>query len=90
MIFKPCLFNQTNNALTVNAGLQHRSHSNITLGIVGEPTVKKTLNDLGISAANPLLSNFTPEVETNVIQQSNLTQSYEDEYDDFQQIEGFC
>ncbi len=25
----------------LNAGLQHRSHSNITLGIVGEPTVKK-------------------------------------------------
>jgi hypothetical protein len=45
------------------------------------------LNDLGISAPNPLLSNFTPEVETNVFQQSNLTQLYEDEYDDFQQIE---
>ena len=49
----------------------------------------ETLNDLGISAANPLLSNFTPGVETNVFQQSNLTQLYEDEYDDFQQIEGF-
>ena len=47
------------------------------------------LNDLGISVANPLLSNFTPGVETNVFQQSNLTQLYEDEYDDFQQIEGF-
>jgi hypothetical protein len=34
------------------------------------------------------LSNFTPGVETNVFQQSNLTQLYEDEYDDFQQIEG--
>jgi hypothetical protein len=45
------------------------------------------LNNLGISAANPLLSNFTPGVETNVFQQSNLTQSYEDEYNDFQQIE---
>ncbi len=41
MIFKPCQFNQANNAPTVNADLQHRSHSNITLGIVGEPTVKK-------------------------------------------------
>ena len=41
MIFKPCLFNQANNALTVNAGLQHRGYSNITLGIVGEPSVKK-------------------------------------------------
>ncbi len=41
MIFKQCLFNQANNALTVNAGLQHRSHSNITVGIVREPTVKK-------------------------------------------------
>jgi hypothetical protein len=49
---------------------------------------EETLNDLGISAANPLLSNFTPGVETNVFQQSNLTQSYEDEYDDFQKIEG--
>jgi hypothetical protein len=41
MIFKQCLLNQENNALTGNAGLQQRSHSNITLGIVGEPTVKK-------------------------------------------------
>jgi hypothetical protein len=44
------------------------------------------LNNLGISAANPLFSNFTPGVETNVFQQSNLTQLYKDEYDDFQQI----
>jgi hypothetical protein len=50
---------------------------------------EETLNNLGIPAANPLLSNFTPGVETNVFQQSNLTQSYEDEYADFQQIEGF-
>ncbi len=50
---------------------------------------EETLNNLGISAANPLLPNFTPGVETNVFQQSNLTQSYEYEYDDFQQIEGF-
>jgi hypothetical protein len=50
---------------------------------------EETLDDIGISAANPLLSNFTPGVETNVFQQSNLTQSYEDEYEDFQQIEGF-
>ncbi len=49
---------------------------------------EETLNNLGISAANPLLSNFTPGIETNVFQQSNLTQLYEDEYDDFQQIEG--
>jgi hypothetical protein len=47
------------------------------------------LNDLGISAANPLMSNFTPRVQTNVFQQSNLTQSYNDEYDDFQQIDGY-
>jgi hypothetical protein len=46
------------------------------------------LINFGISAANPPLSNFTPGVETNVFQQSNLTQLYEDEYDDFQQIEG--
>jgi hypothetical protein len=89
MIFKQCLLNQTNNALTVNAGLLHRSHSNITLGIVGEPTVKKTLNNIGISAVIPLLSNFTPGVETNVFQQSNYTQSYMDEYEDIQQIEDF-
>ncbi len=50
---------------------------------------EETLKDFCISAATPLLSNFTPGVETNVFQQSNLTQSYEDEYDDFQQIEGF-
>jgi hypothetical protein len=44
MILKQCQLNQTNNALTVNAGLLDRSHSNITLlGIVGEPIVKKCL-----------------------------------------------
>ncbi len=47
------------------------------------------LNNLGISAANPLLSNFTPEVENNVFQQSSLTQLYEDEYEDIQQINDF-
>jgi hypothetical protein len=47
------------------------------------------LNDLGISAANLLLSNITPGVKTNVFHQSNLTQLYNDEYDDFQQIEGY-
>jgi hypothetical protein len=47
------------------------------------------LNDIGISAANPLLSNFTPGVKTNVFQQSNLTQLYEDEYGDLQKIEDF-
>ncbi len=35
------------------------------------------------------MSNFTPGVETNVFQQSNLTQSYKDEYGDFQQIEDY-
>jgi hypothetical protein len=47
------------------------------------------LNDLGITAANPLLSSFIPGVGTNVFQHSNLTQPYEDEYEDFQQIEVF-
>jgi hypothetical protein len=41
------------------------------------------LNNLGISA------NFTPGVETKLLQQSNLTQWYEDEYEDIQQIEDF-
>jgi hypothetical protein len=50
---------------------------------------EETLNNLGISAANSLLSNFTPGVETNVFQQSNLTQSYKDEYEDIQQIDDF-
>ncbi len=50
---------------------------------------EETLNNLGISAANPLLPNFTPGVETNVFQQSNLTQFYKDEYEDIQQIEDF-
>jgi hypothetical protein len=48
---------------------------------------EEMLNHLGISAANPLLSNFTPGVETNVFQQYNLTQLYEDEYEDFQKVE---
>ena len=50
---------------------------------------EQTLNNLSISAANPLLSNFPLGVETNVFQQSNLTQSYEDEYEDVQQIDDF-
>jgi hypothetical protein len=50
---------------------------------------EETLNNLGITAAHPLLSNFTPGVETNVFQQSYLTQLYEDEYEDFEQIEDF-
>jgi hypothetical protein len=65
-----------------------RSHSNITLGIVGEPIVKKHLMT-GISAANPLQSNFTPGAETNVFQQSTLKQTYKDEYEDIEQIEDF-
>jgi hypothetical protein len=47
------------------------------------------LNDSVITAANPLLSNFIPGVETNVFRQSNLTQSYENEYEDIQQIDDF-
>ncbi len=47
-----------------------------------------SLNDFGISVANPLLSNFTPAVQSNVFQQCNLTQLYDDDYCAFQQIEG--
>ncbi len=47
------------------------------------------LNNWGISAAKPPLSNFTPGVETNVFTQSNLTQLFEDEYEDIQQIDDF-
>jgi hypothetical protein len=47
------------------------------------------LSNLGISAANSLLSNFTPGVETNVFQQSKLTQLYKDEYEDTQQRDDF-
>ena len=50
---------------------------------------EEMFNDIGISAANPLMSNFTPGVETNVFQQSNLTQSYKDKYEDIEQIEDF-
>ncbi len=50
---------------------------------------EEMLNDLGITAANPLLSKITHGIETSVFQQSNLTQLYQDEYEDFQQIEGF-
>jgi hypothetical protein len=55
----------------------------------GRTNCEETLNALGISAANPLLSNFTPGVETNVFQQSNLTQLYKDGYNDFQKIGGY-
>jgi hypothetical protein len=44
-------------------------------------------NDIGSSAANPLLSNFNPGIETIVLQESNLNQSYEDEYEDTEQME---
>ena len=50
---------------------------------------EKMFNDISSSAANPLLSNFTPGLEPNVFQQSNMTQSYEDEYEDIEQIEDF-
>ncbi len=50
---------------------------------------EETLNNLGIYAANPLLSNFTPGLETNVFKQSNLIQSYEDECEDIQKIDDF-
>jgi hypothetical protein len=89
MIFKPCLFNQANNALIVNGGLQHKSSFKHHIRHCRRTNCEETLNNLGISAANPLLSNFTPGVETNVFQQTNLTQSYEDEYEDIQQIEDF-
>jgi hypothetical protein len=48
---------------------------------------EETFNDIGSSSANSLLSNYTPEVESNVLQQSNLIQSYKDEYEDIEQIE---
>ncbi len=50
---------------------------------------EETFNDIGSSAANPLLSNFHPGVGRTVLQQSNLNQSYEDEYEDIEQIEDF-
>jgi hypothetical protein len=87
MIFKPYLLNQANNAQTVNAGLQKSFKHHIWH--CGRTNCEERLNNLGISTANPLLSNFTPGIETSVFQQSNLTQSYEDECEDFQQIEDF-
>jgi hypothetical protein len=46
-------------------------------------------NDIGSTAANPLLSNFTPEVLTTVFQQSNLNQSDEDEYEEAEQKDDY-
>jgi hypothetical protein len=51
---------------------------------------EEMFNDMGSSAANPLLSKFTPGVETTVLQQSNLNQSFDDEYEDIEQIEDFA
>jgi hypothetical protein len=48
---------------------------------------EETFHDIGSSAANLLLSNFTPGVETTVLQQSNLNKSYKNEYEDIEQIE---
>ena len=50
---------------------------------------EETFNVIGSSAANPLLSNLTPGVETALLQQSNLNQSYEDVYEDIELIEDF-
>jgi hypothetical protein len=50
---------------------------------------EEMFNDIGSSAANPLLSNFTSGVETTVLQQSNLNQSYKDEYEHTEQNEDF-
>jgi hypothetical protein len=47
------------------------------------------LNDFGTSAPNPLLSNFSPGDETNVFNQSNKTQLYDYEYDDYEQRDGY-
>jgi hypothetical protein len=46
-------------------------------------------NDIISSAAHPLLSNYTPGVESNALQQSKLNQSFKDEYEDIEQIENF-
>ncbi len=50
---------------------------------------EERFNDIGSSAANPLLSNFTPGLETTVLQLSNLNLSYKDEYEDIEQKEDF-
>jgi hypothetical protein len=55
----------------------------------GRTNCGETLNDIGLSAANPLLSNFTPGAESNVFQQSNLTQLYEDGYEETEQKDKF-
>ncbi len=46
-------------------------------------------NDIGSTAANPLLSNFTPEVLTTVFQQSNLNQSDKDDYEETEQKDDY-
>jgi hypothetical protein len=45
-------------------------------------------NDIGSTTDNPFLSNFTPGVETTVLQQSNLNQSDENEYEETEQKDG--
>jgi hypothetical protein len=50
---------------------------------------EESFNVIGSSAANHLLSNFTPGVETTLLQQSNLNQSYEDVHEGIELIEDF-
>ncbi len=90
MIFKQCLLNQTNKALTVNKhwfttqkSFKHHIRN------CRRTNCEESLHDISISAANPVLSIFTSGVDTNVFQQSNLTQLYKDDYEDIQQIEDF-
>ncbi len=46
-------------------------------------------NDIGSTAANPLLSIVTPEVLTTVFQQSYLNQSDEDDYKETEQNDDY-
>ena len=46
-------------------------------------------DDIGSPANNPLLSDFTPELLTTVLQQSNMNQSDEDEYEEAEQKDDY-
>ncbi len=49
----------------------------------------ETFNDIGSTAANPLLSIVTPEVLTTVFQQSYLNQSDKDDYKETDQKDDY-
>ncbi len=71
MIFKQCLFNQAKQCSNCKCWFTTQKSLKHHIRHCRRSNSEETLNVLGISAPNPLLSNFTPGVETNEFNKSN-------------------